>query len=76
MLLSPTEELPVERWRSKMKTMIATLALVLLAAGPTFAASLHIRPLPEGPTFVPQSGYYGGAATSTSREGLVRSLGN
>jgi hypothetical protein len=38
-----------------MKTIIATLALVLLTAGPTFAASSHTRHLQEGRDFyVPQ----------------------
>jgi hypothetical protein len=38
-----------ETWRSKMKAMIATLALGLLAAGPVFAQSY----------IPPQRGYYG-----------------
>lgn len=51
-----------------MKTIIAALALVLLAAGPTFAAPIAWQ-LQEGraSAFVP--GYSMG--TDTSREGLV-----
>jgi hypothetical protein len=55
-----------------MKTIIAALALVLLAAGPTFAASPHTRHLQEGRAsayYVPQSGYVG--ITDTSRESLI-----
>jgi hypothetical protein len=50
-----------------MKTMSAALAVVLLAAGPTFAASPSLWQLHEGHTgiYVP----YGGPG-STSREGL------
>jgi type 1 fimbria pilin len=54
-----------------MKTVIAALALLLLAAGPTFAAgpqTLHFR----GDTYVPQSGYLGGA--DTSRESQIRAF--
>ena len=62
-----------------MKTMIAALALVLLAAGPTFAAGSHTRHHEERRDFyvpqssyVPQSGLYGTA--DTSREGLIRAI--
>jgi hypothetical protein len=59
-----------------MKTMITTVVLALLAAGPTFAASSHTRYVQEGrnSTFVPQPGQFGGA--DTSRESQVRFLGN
>jgi hypothetical protein len=51
-----------------MKTIIAALALVLLAASPTFA--VHARNLQQGGDYyAPQSGSYGGA--DTSREGLI-----
>jgi type 1 fimbria pilin len=55
----------------EMKTIIAALALVFLAASPTFAASaqtLHSR----GEAYVPQSGYLGGA--DTSRESQIRAF--
>ena len=73
-----------------MKTMIAALALVLLASGPTFAASSHTRHLRQGRDFyVPQYGYsyvpqstldaWAGIAggtnySTTSREGLVHAF--
>jgi hypothetical protein len=59
-----------------MKTMITTVVLVLIAAGPTFAARSHTRHVQERRTsvFVPQSGQFRGA--DTSRESLVRTLGN
>jgi hypothetical protein len=59
-----------------MKTMITAVVLVLVAAGPTFAASSHTRHVQERRTsvFVPQSGQFGGA--DTSRENMVRTLGN
>jgi hypothetical protein len=55
----------------EMKAMIAALALVLLAAGPTFAAGSHTRHLQEGraSAYVPQFGSYG--VTDTSREGMI-----
>jgi hypothetical protein len=60
-----------------MKTVIVTLALVLLAEGPTFAASSHSKRFQEGrnfyvpqSTYVPQSGQFSGA--DTSRESLIR----
>jgi hypothetical protein len=55
-----------------MKKMIAALALVLLAAGPTLAAGSHTRHLKEGRAsayYVPRSGYIG--ITDTSREGMI-----
>jgi hypothetical protein len=62
---------PIKRWRSKMKAMIAAFALLFLAVSPTFAASsqtLHFR----GDAYVPQSGYLGGA--DTSRESQIRAF--
>jgi hypothetical protein len=55
-----------------MKTMISALALVLLAGGPTFAASPSAWQLHEGHpnVYVPYSGGYSGGVGSTSREGL------
>jgi hypothetical protein len=52
-----------------MKTMIAALALVLLAASPTFAATPTAWQLHEGraSAFAP----FSGGATDTSREGLI-----
>lgn len=57
-----------------MKTMIAALAIVFLAAGPTFAAGSHTRHLQEGraSAYVPQFASYGGA--DTSREGMIRAF--
>jgi hypothetical protein len=54
-----------------MKTIIAALALVLLAAGPTFAASPSAWQLHEGraSTFVPSP-----AACPTSRESQIRAF--
>jgi hypothetical protein len=59
-----------------MKTMITAVMLVLLAAGPTFAASSHTRHVQErrNSVVVSQSGQFGGA--DTSRENMVRTLGN
>jgi hypothetical protein len=59
----------------KMKTIIAALTLVLLAASPTLAASASAWQLHEGraSAYVPYSGGYSGG-TDTSREGLVRSF--
>jgi hypothetical protein len=59
-----------------MKTVIAALALVLIAAGPTFAASSHARHLYEGRSsaYVPQSSYfyYGGSDYGpSSREQMI-----
>jgi hypothetical protein len=54
-----------------MRIMIAAVALVFLAVGPTFAAgpqTLHFR----GDAFVPQTGYLGGA--DTSRESQIRAF--
>jgi type 1 fimbria pilin len=54
-----------------MRVIIAALALLFLAVGPTFAAgsqTLHFR----GDAFVPQSGYLGGA--DTSRESQIRAF--
>jgi hypothetical protein len=51
-----------------MKTIIAALALILLAAGPTFAARAYV---PQS-GYVPQAGYDAGTGfSSTSREGLI-----
>jgi hypothetical protein len=51
-----------------MKGLIAALALILFAAGPTFAARAYV---PQA-GYVPQFGYDGGAGySSTSREGLI-----
>ena len=57
-----------------MKTIIAALALVLLASGPTFAAGAHTKHLYEGraSAYVPQYGSYGVA--DTSREGLIHAF--
>jgi hypothetical protein len=57
-----------------MKTTIAALALILLAAGPTFAS--NGRHLHEGrnSAYVPQSGFYGTTfygITDTTREGMI-----
>lgn len=58
-----------------MKTIIAALALVLLVAGPTFAASSHARhQLKEGRSSVsvPQSSdYYGSGYSPSSREQMI-----
>ena len=55
-----------------MRAMIAALALLSLAAGPTFAASPYAWQLHEGRSsvYVP---YSGGLSTGadTSREGLI-----
>jgi len=58
-----------------MKTMIAALALALLAAGPTFAASPGAWQLHESraSTFVPFSGGLSQGA-DTSRESLIRAF--
>jgi hypothetical protein len=55
-----------------MKTMIAALAIVFLAAGPTFAAGSHTRHLQEGraSAYVPQFASY----ADTSREGMVHAF--
>lgn len=55
-----------------MKTMIAALALVVLAVSPTFAASPSAWRLHEGraSTFVPFSGGLSQGA-DTSRESLI-----
>jgi hypothetical protein len=55
-----------------MKTTIAALALVLLAADPTFAAPPTGWQLQEAraSTYVPFSGGYS-LGTGTSREGLI-----
>jgi hypothetical protein len=55
-----------------MKTIIAALALILLAAGPTFAATPAAWQLHEGraSAFVPFSGGYS-VNTETSREGII-----
>lgn len=59
----------------EMKTIIIVLALVLLAAGPTFAANSHVRHLQEGraSAYVPQFiGYDGGPDyASSSREEMI-----
>jgi hypothetical protein len=54
-----------------MKAMIAALALVLLAAGPTFAKGSHSRHLQEGrdSAYVPQFDSYG--VTYTGREAMI-----
>ena len=59
-----------------MKMMITAVMLVLIAAGPTFAASSHTRHVQErrNSVVVSQSGQFGGA--DTSRENMVRTLGN
>lgn len=56
-----------------MKTLIAALALLSLAAGPVFAASPTAWQLRDGRTnaYVPFFGGYS-MGTDTSREGLVR----
>jgi hypothetical protein len=56
-----------------MKTVIAALALVLVAAGPTFAASSkHLREGRSG-AYVPQSSYYYGGSdySPSSREQMI-----
>jgi hypothetical protein len=55
-----------------MKAIIAALALVLFAVGPTFAAGSHTRHLQEGrySAYVWQSGYYVGF-TDTGREAMI-----
>jgi hypothetical protein len=66
---------PLKRWRSKMKTIIAALALILLAAGPVFAQTIIQNPQP---------GYYGAAHNSPALTGggsfghnrLQQDLGN
>jgi hypothetical protein len=59
----------------EMKRVITALALVLLASGPTFAASSHAKHVQEGraSAYVPQSsGYYGGSDYSpSSREEMI-----
>jgi hypothetical protein len=60
-----------------MKILIAALALVLLAAGPTFAATPVAWQLRDGPAndfVLPYSGGYsmGPDYSTTSREGLIR----
>jgi hypothetical protein len=59
-----------------MKTTIAAFVLILLAAGPTFAANPAPWQLRDGSvqTFVPFSGGHslGPDFSTTSREGLVR----
>ena len=59
-----------------MKAIITAVMLVLIAAGPTFAASSHTRHVQErrNSVVVSQSGQFGGA--DTSRENMVRTLGN
>jgi hypothetical protein len=59
-----------------MKTIIAALTLVLLTAGPTFAASPYGWQLHEGRPniYVPYSGGYSGGAGSTSCEGLIHAF--
>jgi hypothetical protein len=54
-----------------MKAIITALALVLFAAGPTFAAGSHTRHLQEGraSAYVPQYGYVG--YTDTGREAMI-----
>jgi hypothetical protein len=37
---------PLKRWRSKMKTLIAVLAFLSLAAGPVFAQTIMQTPQP------------------------------
>jgi hypothetical protein len=58
-----------------MKTVIAALALVLVAAGPTFAASSHAEHFREGRSgaYVPQSSYYYGGSdySPSSREQMI-----
>jgi hypothetical protein len=62
-----------------MKTLITALALVLLAAGPPFAASSHTRHVRDGrpdaraprSTYAPQSGYYEGRRHEPRRLGAV-----
>jgi len=58
-----------------MKTVIAALALIVLAAGPTFAASSHARHLYEGRSGAYSSqfsGYYGGSGYApSSREQMI-----
>jgi hypothetical protein len=56
----------------KMKTLIAALALLSLAAGPVFAAGPDLQ-LHDGRTgiHVPYSGGLFGGSTETSREGLI-----
>jgi hypothetical protein len=58
-----------------MKTMVAALSLVLLAAGPTFAAGPFAWQIQEGraSTYVPYSGGFS-IGTDTSREGSVRAF--
>jgi|HubBroStandDraft_6_1064221.scaffolds.fasta_scaffold835060_2 predicted S18 family serine protease len=59
-----------------MKAIFTAVMLVLIAAGPTFAASSHTRHVQErrNSVVVSQSGQFGGA--DTSRENMVRTLGN
>jgi hypothetical protein len=57
----------------EMKTTIAALAFILLAASPTFAHGRHVH---EGrnSAYVPQSGFYGTTLygfTDTSRESMI-----
>jgi hypothetical protein len=59
----------------KMKTIVAAFVLVLLAAGPTFAAGYHTRNLEEGrySAYVPLSSSYSGdfAYSPSSREQMI-----
>jgi hypothetical protein len=59
-----------------MKTLLATLTLLSLAAGPAFAGANTYVPLTNvpHPTYVPQLGPFGGA--DTNRESQIRALGN
>jgi hypothetical protein len=67
--------IPNKRWRSKMKTLITALALVLLAASPVFAQTIMQTPQP---------GYYGAIHNSPALTGggslghnrLQQDLGN
>jgi hypothetical protein len=59
-----------ERWRSKMKALIAALVLLSLAAGSVFAQSPTLRSGGYGPYYRVQPGADPNLWT-TSREGLV-----
>jgi hypothetical protein len=60
---------PLKQWRSKMKTLIATLALVLLATGTTFAAPFAWQ-IDDGRASAFAPGH--SMDVDTSREGMIR----
>jgi hypothetical protein len=66
-----TLSFPLKLWRSKMKTLIAALVLLSLAAVPTFAAPYEFN---RGSIMIAPGVQQSPNLGSTSREGQVRAF--